>query len=129
MEDNPKIDPTQKDARDYYANLDIAFRSINNYYRIIKAGKEEFKKSRTMQNDLRAEVQIAIEEIVRKVPYEIKAWSPKTPWIKLRRFRNFIVHNYEIARSEGIWDLYKENIKLLEEGCKTILSKLDKKNK
>ena len=129
MEDNPKIDPTQKDARDYYANLDIAFRSINNYYEKAKAGKEEFKKNRTMQNDLRAEVQIAIEEIVRKVPYEIKAWSPKTPWGELRRFRNFIVHNYEVAFHVTIWDAYQKNIKLLEEGCKIILTKLDKKSK
>jgi len=129
MEDNPKIDPKQKDRKNYKININVALKSITEYYDTIKAGKKEFIKNRKMQSLLRAEVQTAIEEIVRKIPYEIKAWSPETPWRKLRQFRNLIVHKYELAFQSEIWDFYQKNIKLLEEGCKIILEKLEKKER
>lgn len=125
MIDNPDdIDDTEIDERDLLVNVEKAQKAIKYFWEIISLGKEKFLTDRNTQNDASREMQKAVEELVRNITREVKKEIKDVHWGNLRKFRNFIVHNYDNVEWETMWEFSQEKIKEAEYACKRILEVL-----
>lgn len=130
MEDNPQdIDHKQIDERDYVVNVEKAQKAIKHFWEIIALGKEKFLTDRSTQSEVSREMQIAVEELVRAFPNKIKFKIKDINWHKLKKFRNFLVHNYDNVVWRTMWKVSQEQIKEAEKACKRILEVLDEDKK
>lgn len=128
MEDDPQIDREEVDERDYAINVEKSQEAIKNFWRIIKtAGKEKFISDRDTQSSASREMQIAVEEIVRTIPDEIKVQIEDVDWRELKEFRNFIVHHYDDVEWDAMWETAQRKIKETEYACERVLEVLGEK--
>ena len=127
MIENPdEIDDTQVDKRDLVVNVEKAQKSIKEFWRLIGYGKEKFINDVDTRSSARSQMQIAVEEMVRTIPDEIKSQIKDVDWHGLKKFRNFLVHNYDNVVWRIMWETSQKQIKETEKACEKVLEVLKK---
>jgi uncharacterized protein with HEPN domain len=66
---------------------------------------------------------INIGEMVKLLSPEVRGKNPSIPWRSLAGLRDVTAHGYQTLRMEDIWDTVINDIPLLREKLRTILSK------
>jgi len=130
MEDNPKFLPKIK--KDYLANVEQSLKWIDNYNKFYKKHtQQDILENQDSLDLFRSKVQKPLEEMVRFVPLPLrKQFAPDTDWKDMKKFRNFIVHNYNVIGYKGMWKVAREKMVELEKGTRKLFKILkDKEDK
>jgi len=61
-------------------------------------------------------------EAVVNIPEDIKKKYPEVPWIKIKNFRNVVIHQYWIVDYDILWDIITTKLQVLKEQIKDILT-------
>ena len=65
---------------------------------------------------------LQIGELTGKIDKKFRDVHDDIPWHKIRGLRNKIVHNYEGVRLEIIWDIIKNDLRVLREQLINLVS-------
>lgn len=68
-----------------------------------------------------------IGEIVKRLPSDLLAGQPQVNWQTLRRFRDFLAHNYEDIDLKTIWEAV-EDLPNLRAAVEALLDGLDEES-
>lgn len=66
---------------------------------------------------------VIIGEMVMKLSDDFKLENKNIDWIRIKRFRNIVAHDYFGVDAEEVWQIIKNNLPGLKEGIQNILKK------
>ncbi len=64
---------------------------------------------------------VIIGESVARLSEDIKQRNLHIPWKQIKRFRNFVVHDYFGVDAEEVWEIIQSHLPELEENIQTIV--------
>ena len=112
-----------RDIRVYLEDIKISISEIDTFLKGVKS-KEEFKNNIEKIRAVERNIEI-IGEAVKKIPDEIRAYSPDIPWQKIAGIRDILAHAYFSIDIEILWDVITNQIKNLKHAIEEIDQKLD----
>ena len=65
-----------------------------------------------------------IGEAVGKLPAELKAKAPDTPWQDIKDFRNLLIHEYFGVDAQIVWHTLKHELPVLKKSVSDLLKTL-----
>ena len=65
-----------------------------------------------------------IGEAVGKLPMELKAKAPDTPWQDIKDFRNLLIHEYFGVDAQIVWHTVKNELPVLKQSVRNLLELL-----
>ena len=64
---------------------------------------------------------LAIGEIAKSLPSEVKERHPHIPWKQIISMRNLLAHEYFVRESEIIWETLQAGLPMLQAACEAEL--------
>lgn len=66
---------------------------------------------------------VIIGESVQRLSEQIKEENPEIPWIQIKDFRNFVVHDYFGVDAEEVWQIIQSHLPKLVRDVQMLLEK------
>jgi uncharacterized protein with HEPN domain len=63
-----------------------------------------------------------IGEASGRIPAEVRDRHPEVPWARMRRMRNFLIHQYFNVNLQIVWDTAQQDLPALEVALREILA-------
>lgn len=111
---------SERDFRLYLNDILESAQAIPEYVRGYSL--EKFSHDRKTYSAVIREFEI-IGEAVSKLPGEIKQQYPNVPWQDIKDFRNILTHEYFGIDLEIVWQVIVDELPLLLDAVKDLLSK------
>ena len=89
-----------------------------------KISYREFEKNETFKRSFVRSLEV-IGEATKNIPGEFRKKYPLIPWKDLAGLRDILIHRYFGINYRMVWDIVKNQVPVLEEKIRSILTAMD----